>query len=453
MERRVDVAIIGAGTAGISATSQVRKRTDNFVLINGGPQGTTCARVGCMPSKSLLQIANDHAAHGVDDKKAMTDLRSLRDGFVKGVIDGFINPLGDRFIEGYAEFEEPMVLRVNGRKIRAKNIVIATGSRPLVPDNWKSFDQQILTTDNLFEQSELPQHAAVIGLGPIGLELGQALSRMGMEVTGFDTMRQIGGIEDPDVNETCIDLLGKEFPLHLGEETSAKPDGNRLLVMRKDARVVVDKALVSVGRVPNVESLHLDRLEIDLDEQGLPRFDPETLQVADLPVFVAGDVNGSRPVLHEAVHEGKVAGYNATHKPAVRFRRKTPFSITFCEPNVCSVGQSWDKVKDSDPAVGRAQFEGGRAKILGREKGIIKLYGDRQTGRLLGGEMVAPQGEHLGHLLAWSIQNRLTVFDLIELPFYHPTIEETLQDALKNLAGNVRGDRPPVLGLREKKPE
>jgi dihydrolipoamide dehydrogenase len=453
MERHVDVAVIGAGTAGISAISQVRRHTENFVLINGGPQGTTCARVGCMPSKILLQTANDHAAHGVDNKKAMTDLRSLRDGFVKEVIDGFIHPLGDRFIEGYAEFVEPTVLRVDGMKIRAENTVIATGSRPLVPDKWKSFEQRILTTDNVFEQSELPRHAAVIGLGPIGLELGQALSRMGVVVTGFDTMRQIAGIEDPDVNEACVDLLKKEFSLHLGEETSIEFDGKRLAVIRKDGRVVVDKVLVSVGRVPNVESLRLDRLGKELDEQGLPPFDPETLQVAGLPIFVAGDVNGYRPVLHEAVHEGRMAGYNATHKPIVRFERKTPLSIAFCEPNVCSVGKSWNAVKDGDLAVGKAAFEGGRARILDREHGIIKLYGDPQTGRLVGSEMVAPQGEHLGHLLAWSVQNRLTVFDLLELPFYHPTIEETLQEALKNLAGNVNGERPPVLGLREKQQE
>lgn len=224
MERNVDVAIIGAGTAGISATSQVRKSTDNFILINGGPKGTTCARVGCMPSKCVIHAARDYhgrvelAEEGIegnryvdtDHKKVMTRVRTLRDGFVKGVIDGFIRPLDDKFMEGYAEFVEPTVLQLGGSKIPAENIIIATDSRPLVPDQWESFRKQILTTDDVFEQSELPKHVAVIALGVIGLELGQALCRMGVNVTGFDTLERIAGLEDSDVNQVAIDLFKKE---------------------------------------------------------------------------------------------------------------------------------------------------------------------------------------------------------------------------------------------------
>jgi len=464
MERKVDVAIIGAGTAGIAATSQVRKSTDNFVLINGGAKGTTCARVGCMPSKCMIQAAMDYHARvklaeegtegngqvNLDHKEVMARVRTLRDGFVQGVIDGFIGPLADRFVEGYAEFLEPTLLQVNGDKLRSDKIVIATGSRPLVPDKWTSFGKQILTTDNVFEQSELPKHAAVIGLGVIGLELGQAFHHLGVHVTGFDTLKHIGGLEDPDVNQTAVDFFNKEFPIHLGNEARIEASGTQLAVIAGDARVFVDKVLVSIGRTPNVEHLRLDRLGIDLDNKGLPPFNRETMQIGDLPIFIAGDVNGDRPILHEASHEGQVAGYNASHTPITSFKRKTPLSIAFCHPNICSVGKSWNEIRNSNPAVGTGEFSGGRAKILDREYGIIKVYGDHETGRLLGAEMAAPRGEHLGHLLAWSIQNGQTVFDFLEVPFYHPTMEETLQSALKDLAGNLKHEGPPILGLAKK---
>jgi dihydrolipoamide dehydrogenase len=452
VERKVDVAIIGAGTAGISAVSEIRKHTEDFVLINGGPLGTTCARVGCMPSKVMIQIANDYYQSisvgkkivgstpqtYLDDQKAMNHLRSLRDGFVEGVIEGFIKPLGGKFLEGYAEFKEPTLLQVGENTIRAKHTIIATGTRPLTPKPWKAFEDRVLTSDTLFEQPALPQRIGVIGLGVIGLELGQALGRMGVNVTGFDTLKHIGGLEHPEVAKKALHIFKKEFPIHLGTEASLEQVGRGLVVKAGETRVSVDAILASIGRVPNVERLRLDRLGLTLDDKGLPPFDQRTLQVADLPIFIAGDVNGYRPVLHEAVHEGKISGHNATHKTITYFKRKLFFTIAFSEPNVCSVGAKWQDLEDGNIAVGIATFKSGRARILNQEHGMIALFADRRDGRLLGAEMIAPQGEHLAHLLTWSIQNEQTVFDLLEMPFYHPTIEETLQSALKDLASNLK---------------
>lgn len=458
MERKVKVAIIGAGTAGINAVSVVREVTDDFVLINGGPLGTTCARVGCMPSKVMIQIADDfHRRHvlateginhggdlTIDVSRSLARVRALRDRFVGGIIKDVIEPLGDRFIDGYAEFVEPTLLQVGGLKIRAEKTVIATGSRPVIPQRWRHFGERILTTDTIFEQSELPQDMAVLGLGVIGLELGQALARIGLTVTGFDVLPHIGGLQDPEVNKVAIEAIGKEFPMKLEAEAEIEEAGGRLRVTSAFTSVLVDKVLLSVGRTSNVDGLRLDRIGLEFDSQGLPPFDPETMQVDDLPIFIAGDVNNYRPVLHEASHEGTVAGYNVLQEKPVRIRRKPRLVIAFADPNICSVGASWEEIKDKDPAIGTAHFHGGREIIMLRDQGIIRVYGDRKNGRLLGAEMVAPGGEHLAHLLAWSIQQGLTVFDLLAMPFYHPAVEETLSTALKNLASRVQtdGERP-----------
>ncbi|MBW1696887.1 MAG: dihydrolipoyl dehydrogenase [Deltaproteobacteria bacterium] len=462
MERSVDVTIIGAGTAGLDAVSEVSKITDNFVLINGGALGTTCARVGCMPSKVLIQVADDFhhrcafteegigGADGLtaDVGGALSYVRSLRDRFVDGVIEELILPLKDRFIEGYAEFIDPTLLKVENMTIRTKKTIIATGSRPVIPDKWKGFKDRILTTDTIFEQTQLPRDMAVVGLGVIGLELGQALSRMGLNVSGFDLLEHIGGLKDPEVNRVAVEIIGKELPMYLGRPVEIKDHEGRLRVISGSQSFVVDKVLLSVGRVPNIERLHLERLGVELGKNGLPQFDPLTMQVGNLPVFMAGDVNHYRPVLHEASHEGLVAGYNAVHTPIIGFQRRTPLMITFSDPNICIAGASWASLEKTNPAVGTARFSGGRVKILHSPGGVVRVYADASGGRILGAEMAAPRGEHLAHLLAWSIQQQLTVFDLLSTPYYHPVLEETLELALSDLADKVKGDSNPLRGLR-----
>lgn len=450
--KTVDVAIIGAGSAGLYALGQVRRARKSFVLINGGEPGTTCARVGCMPSKAIIQVADDFHRRGqygkygisgrehlkLDLSESLEHVQDLRDLFVERVLSHSTDKLGDEFIEDYARFIEPTLLEVGGQRIRATHIIIATGSRPLVPAPWQAFGERILTTDNIFEQETLPASMGVIGLGTIGLELGQSLQRLGIEVTGFDQLDTIGGLQDPEVARSAIEVLGKDLPLHLGQAATLAQDGDRLQITAGEHRVSVDKVLCSIGRVPNVQGLGLENLGVALDEHGMPAVNPATMQVADLPVFMAGDVSGQRMLLHEAGDEGRIAGYNATHDEVAAFRRKTPLFINFCDPNICIVGTRWNDLEHGSTAVGETRFAPvGRAIIMGNNKGLLRVYGDQHSGRILGAEMIGPKGENLAHLLCWCIEQQLTVGQLLRMPFYHPVIEEALQAALYDLYGKV----------------
>lgn len=462
VNRTVDVAIIGAGTAGLAALSQVRRTTDNFVLINGGELGTTCARVGCMPSKAIIQVAEDfHRRHifdrfgiGGEDQltldipEAMEHTRDLRDIFVDRVLAGTTDNLDDQFIDGYARFVEPDVLEVEGQRIRAANIIIATGSTPVVPKTWQVFADRVLTTDNFFEQDDLPESMAVAGLGIIGLELGQALTRMGVAVTGFDMLETVGGITDPVVNEAALALIGKEFPLWLGHPVEVRDDGGKLLVTSGEQTVRVDKILACLGRRPNLEQLELDRVGIDTDARGMPQHDHHTMQIAGLPIFIAGDVNAERQILHEAADEGRIAGSNAVAAEVTGYRRRAPLAITFTDPHIAHVGLPFSELDPEQSAIGEIRFGPvGRALLMAKNKGVLRVYGNRQHGRLLGASMIAPKGEHLAHLLAWSIQTKQSVFDLLKMPFYHPAIEEGLQAALRDLKKQVVEQSDDVLEL------
>jgi dihydrolipoamide dehydrogenase len=457
-ERSVDVAIIGSGTAGLNALSQVRKAGKSFVLINGGEPGTTCARVGCMPSKALIQVAEDYhrrthlGTYGIDGHQAMTldlpealeHVQDLRDTFVDRVLSNSTDDMPqDLFVQDYARFVEPTLVEVAGQRIRAGAVVIATGSHPLVPETWRRLGDRLLTTDDVFEQEDLPASIAVIGLGTIGLELGQSLRRLGIAVTGFDALDTVGGATDPEVSRCARDILGKEFPMHLGAPAEIMEEGGKLRVSAGGESVLVDKVLCSIGRVPNVEGLGLENLGVDLDAHGIPAFDPSTMQVGALPVYIAGDVTGERPVLHEAGDEGKIAGYNAARGEHAAFRRKTPLYINFCDPNICAVGQRYSELDPDTSAVGQINFAPvGRALIMGKNKGVLRVYADKASGRLLGAEMIGPKGENLAHLLCWCIEQGLRVGDLLRMPFYHPVIEEALQAALYDLYGKVEAKNP-----------
>jgi dihydrolipoamide dehydrogenase len=452
-EKHVDVAILGSGTAGLNATSRVGPSGKSFLLINGGEPGTTCARVGCMPSKALIQVAEDyhrrthldrygvdgHTEMTIDIPEAMGHVQDLRDNFVDRVLTNSTDNMGDKFIQAYARFVDPHTLELdNGDRVVAEKIVIATGSRPVVPQAWEAFGDKVLTTDTFFELEDLPKSVAVVGLGVIGLELGQSLSRLEIDVHGFDMAQTIGGTTDPEVSKMALETMQREFPIHLGSPVEISAEGSQLRVTAGQHSVVVDKVLASLGRTPNVESLALENAGIELDERGIPRFDPNTMQCGDSHIFIAGDVNGERPILHEAGDEGKIAGHNAAHDEVVAFKRKIPLAINFCDPNICLVGAGYRDLDLDNTAIGEVKLAPvGRAQIMGQSRGIIRVYAEKGSGRIIGSEMITTRGENLAHLLNWAISQQLTVGDLIRMPFYHPVIEEALQAALNNLYEQV----------------
>lgn len=457
MTKKVEVAVIGAGSAGLYAVSQIKKLCDNFVLINSGEHGTTCARVGCMPSKVLIQSAKffhsrkNFLANGIANSEklqvnipqVLQRVRYLRDKFVAGNIEDSINSLGDKNIKGKAKFIDKNTLEVNGERIKAEKIIIATGSTPVIPKSWQSFREKILTTDELFEQKDLPKSIGVIGLGPIGLEIGQALARLGIEVVGIHSKDLIGKISDEEVNKEALKVFENDFELWLGEHGEIESVGEKLLLKSGSKEKLVDKVIASLGRTPNLADLELEQIGIALDEKGIPIFDKETMKIKNSNIFIAGDVNSDRPILHEAGDEGKIAGFNAVNSVR-KFSRKPAFNIIFTDPNIAFIGKKYSEVKELDIAIGTFDFsKQGRAIINGSDQGIARLYAEKNSGKILGAELFAPDAEHLAHILVLAIKENLTVYELITMPFYHPTIEEgiylLLLDTVKKIGKKKEG--------------
>lgn len=451
MIRRVEVAIIGAGSAGLAALAEVRKVTDDFIVIDDGPLGTMCARVGCMPSKALIQVANEyhrcrhlkgHGIHGgeeirLDVPQALAHVRRLRDGFLEGVVRS-TKRLGSRLIRGRAMFIGPRVLRVGKREFFARRVILATGSRPVVPEEFRSLGSRVVTSDSLFELRDLPRRIGVIGLGPIGLELGQALSRLGCDVIAFDHSHGVGTLTDPAVNSYACRHFAKEFEIHFGGKARLRTGARQVLVMTAGRAYARDLILASLGRRPNLDSLGLEAIGVPLDERGIPLFDAGTMKLRGAPIYLAGDPSGRRPLLHEAADDGRFAGYNSVHRRIRRFQRRAPLTITFSEPNLAMVGKSFAELRRGSFVVGEASFETqARALIMEENHGLIHVYAGAADGKFLGAEMIGPGGEHLAHLMAWALQQKLTVFEMLRMPFYHPVLEEGLRTALRDASRKV----------------
>jgi dihydrolipoamide dehydrogenase len=213
--------------------------------------------------------------------------------------------------------------------------------------------------------------------------------------------------------------------------------------------VVVDKVLAAMGRRSNIDWLSIENAGVDLNEAGLPVFDPNTMQCGESRVFIAGDITASNPVLHEATDEGRIAGYNAARQNSTAFKRKTPFAITFTSPNICTIGAAFSSLDPGTIEIGEMRLGPvGRALIMGMNRGIIRIYVDKSTGILKGATLVAARGENLAHLLAWCIDEQMTVLQLLRKPFYHPTMEEALQGALRDVLSRLdlqKTDVPPEL--------
>lgn len=445
---RVDVAIVGAGTAGLAALREIRYRTDSFVLINAGPYGTTCARVGCMPSKALIAAANAfHARTKLDEfgirggsriradvPAVLRRVSSLRDHFVSGVLKA-TEGLGARNVAGHARLEGATRLIVGERVIQARQIVLAPGSSPIIPKPWRALGDRILTSDTLFDQKDLPHRIGVIGLGALGVEIAQALARLGLEIHGFDGFKKIAGISDEKIAAVARDNLAKEFAIHLDTKVELAEAGRGVEIRWDDGSVTVDKVIAAVGRQPNVDGLGLETLGVPLDEKGMPEVDPTTMRIGATAVLLAGDANGDKPLLHEAADEGHIAGLNATSEDPIHLPRRTPLSVVFCNPEVASVGQRAIDLDPETTLIGEVGFaRQGRARIMQENRGLLRIYAARRDGRLLGAEMAIPAAEHMAHLLALAIGQELTVHDLLRMPFYHPTLEEGLRTALRTIA-------------------
>lgn len=459
---KTDVAIIGAGSAGLNARREAVKAGKDWVMIESGPFGTTCARVGCMPSKLLIAAADaahevenarrfgvevDEGAWRVNAAEVFGRVRSERDRFAGFVVEDVLELDQSKVLRGYARFLDQTTLMIDDHtRVEAGAIVVATGSSPFVPPVFDGVRDKIMLNDDVFELDEVPESLAVIGAGVIGLELGQALGRLGASVRVFNIDDRIAFFSDDAVRDVALEAFSREMDFSLNSNiTSATERDGKIALAWQDAEgnaheQVFSHVLVAAGRRPNVTGMGLEDLDLPRDERGRIISSPCSTQVGDSPIFFAGDVSNHRPLLHEAADEGRIAGYNAARFPDVMVAfRRSKIGVAFTSPQMGFVGKRWEELDPADVVVGEVSYKNqGRARVMLQNEGLVRLYADRRNCRLIGGELLGPRVEHTAHLLTWAIQQEMRVPDILRMPFYHPVVEEGIRTALRDLATKLR---------------
>jgi dihydrolipoamide dehydrogenase len=383
----------------------------------------------------------------------MERVRSERDRFVGFVLDTIDSIPEENKLRGYARFKDDHTLQVGDDTIvEAESVVIATGSSPSMLPIFDELGDRLVTNEEVFYWKDLPSSIVVFGAGIIGLELGQALHRLGVRTVILSKDRLVGPLNHPEIKEYADKTFSDEFYLDTNAEVlSVERKGDHVEVTYigpdgKERTESFDYLLAATGRTPNVKNLGLENTGLAVDDAGVPVYDPFTLQCGDSSIFIAGDANEDVPLLHEASDDGTIAGENAARFPEVSSgKRTTPFTVVFTDPQMAVIGRGYEELKNKSNlcfVTGKVSFESqGRSRVMLVNKGLLHVYAEYGNGLLLGAEMFGPRAEHIGHLLAWAREKKMTVSEMLEMPYYHPVIEEGLRTALRDAGEKLRKGR------------
>ena len=448
----VDVAVIGGGTAGLTAALTARHAGATVCLVEQEPRlGGDCTFYGCVPSKTLLalaRVAHDArlaAAAGVLDVSpavVFSRVAARLDATVARIAederDERFARRGIEVVHGRAVVAGPGELDVNGRTIRARRLVLATGSEPELPD-LPGIGDLCLTNRTVFGLSELPRRLVVLGGGSTGLELAQAFARFGSAVTVIESEERLLPGEEPEAGRALEEALTAEgVAVRVAARVTAvrRANGSTLVELGAE-RLEADRLLAATGQRPAVGELGLERLGL-----GALEVDDRCRTSAE-GVYACGDVTGGFQFTHVAAHEGRVAGLNAAGRRARVDERVVP-GVVYTDPEIARVGLTEREARERHDGVEvlwLPMSRVDRARIAGREIGFVKLVTARRRllGRLGGGELVGSTivGESAGELIhecALAMRTRAFAGRLAQTIHAYPSMSLALQQAAAQLS-------------------
>ena len=453
-----DIAVIGAGSAGFSAAITAAEQGARVALIGQGLIGGTCVNVGCVPSKTMIRAAEAmHGAQAADrfpglaGQARITDWRQLvaaKDDLVatlrqKKYID--LLPEYDRltYIEGAARLTATGV-SVNGEALGNGKVIIATGASPAAPDIGGLADVPWLTSTTALELTEQPRSMLVVGGGYIGCELAQMFARTGTAVTLVTRSRLILEAE-PEIAEALTRYLSDEGVIvrtGLAYGGIARRDDGIALTIRTDAgteTLVADQVLITTGRTPNASGLGLEEAGIGRTTNGGIVVD-DRMRTARPGVYAAGDVTGRDQFVYMAAYGARLAALNALNGDELVYDNSTMPWVVFTDPQVAGVGlsEAAAKARGFDVRTSIAPLDQVPRALAARDtRGLIKLVADRKTDRLLGAQILAPEGGDSIQTMALALRFGMTVRDLAATIFPYLTTVEGLKLAAQGFDKDV----------------
>ena len=450
--KEFDLIVIGAGPAGYVAAIRGAQLGLKVGLVEKyASLGGTCLNVGCIPSKALLnsseryeEVQHHLADHGIKVSGAKLDLKQMlkrKDGVVEKLTGGIkmlMQKNNVTVINGWATIKDGTTVSVDDGKetLKAKNILIAAGSKPVELPHLK-FTDDIVSSTGALSLPSVPKHMIVVGAGVIGLEMGSVWRRLGAKVTLIDLEDELLVTMDKDIRKAAkrsFEKQGLEFILgaKVVEQKAAK-DGVELTYETKDgksAKIKGDKILVCVGRRPNTDKLGLSEAGVEVDNRGFIKID-ENYKTSVDSIYAVGDcVPG--PML---AHKGSEEGVAAVEKLAGHFGHvnyNAIASVVYTEPEIAGVGMTEDEAKEKGIEVKTGKFNfaaNGRAIAADAEEGFVKIIADKKTDKLLGMHAMGTNASELIAEGAVAIEFSASAEDLARTIHAHPTMSETTKEA------------------------
>ncbi|WP_018231211.1 dihydrolipoyl dehydrogenase family protein [Thioalkalivibrio thiocyanodenitrificans] len=449
-----ELVIIGGGPAGLVVASVAGQLGVRTTLIERGPAlGGDCLHTGCVPSKTLIHTARvaalmrRGAEFGLPAADPRVDLGAVMDR-VRSVVDSIqahddperFRGYGVDVVFGEARFAGPREVRAGDRRISGRRFVIATGSRPAVPPIPGLAEAGYLTSDTVWSLRELPRRLAVLGAGPIGLELAQAFARLGSRVTLLDMAPRLLPGEDPETGEALRSILegeGIRVLTGVGVERVEKNGVVTTLRGRESETVFaveVDELLVAAGRQPDIEALGLDAAGVAHTRTGITV--DARLRTSVKHIFACGDCCGPHPFTHMAEYQAGVVIGNAVFRLPRRVDYRVVPRVIYCDPELARIGLNETEARRQGLDVEILRFPFGqvdRAIAENETAGEARLV--VRKGRLLGATLLGPHAGELIHELALAMQAKIPVSRISATIHAYPTLAQIHRRAVNTLYG------------------
>lgn len=455
-----DLVVIGAGSAGFSSAITAADGGARVALIGHGTIGGTCVNVGCVPSKALVRVAETlHVANTADRfngiessakvvnwKSVVQQKQALVDELRKAKYHDLL-PAYDSvsYIEGVATFSGDGKLSVNGINIESSKVIIATGTRPALPSIEGIENVPYLTSTTALALETLPESLLVIGAGYIGVEIAQIFARVGVKVT-IVSRRGLLPEAEPEISKALTDFFEEEgITVISGINYDSIEEQGELIVLTvqqsgKARDIVSDKVLVATGRSPNIETLNLESVGIDLNKLGGVQVDKQ-MRTTRENVYAAGDVTGHDQFVYMAAYGAKIAAKNAMNTNSLSYDNSAMPAVVFTDPQIASVGltEKQAKAKGLNVRTSVLTLDNIPRALAARDtRGLIKLVADGVTNKLLGAHILAPEGSDSIQTAVIAIKMGMTYDELGALIFPYLTNVEGLKLAAQTFDMDVK---------------
>jgi dihydrolipoamide dehydrogenase len=455
-EYKYDLVVIGSGPGGYVAAIRASQLGLSAAVVEKEKPGGVCLNVGCIPSKALIHQAEIFGyqkdlkelglsidASKFDYKNVYKKSRQAADRLSKGV-QGLLKKNKVEYIEATASLKtQHEVALDNGETITAKNILIATGSRPREIPGFEFDEKQVLSSTGALYLEKLPKSIIILGGGYIGMEFAHVMSSFGVEVTVVEMLDRVIPLSDPEV----VSVLEKDFkrrPVEIMTGTTAKKltknkSGIKLAVGTSDGEKTLeaDMLLVSVGRAPNTEDLGLDKVGIKTEKGFIKVRDYYQTDVSG--VYAIGDVVATPQLAHVASKEGEIAvEHMAGHDPEKTVDPDLVPAAIYTEPQIASFGPTEDQAKERGLAFEKAVFPyrgAGKSVAIGHPDGMVKLLYNKESGELIAAHIVGHNATELIHELLLGKRSELLPEDIATTIHAHPTLSEAVMEVARAAEG------------------